>query len=96
MQTESMHIAALRRLWQVANGHSGQCRIVARFLLGLYDGPRFRFDLTDFRALDTEIFQDCLLVLRMDYSPAREVHDILGVPGAQFEDLARAWGFPEA
>jgi type II secretory pathway predicted ATPase ExeA len=29
---------ALRRLWEIANGHSGQCLVVAGFLLGLFNG----------------------------------------------------------
>lgn len=28
---------ALQRLWKIAHGHSGQCRIVACFLLGLFE-----------------------------------------------------------
>ncbi|WP_018991281.1 DUF7673 family protein [Aromatoleum toluclasticum] len=82
---------ALQRLWQLANGHSGQCRIVAAFLLGLYNGRRFPFDMTDFRGLDTEIFRDCLAVLAMDNTPKAEVHELLGVPGARFEKLADDW-----
>lgn len=84
-------LAALNRLWKIANGHTGQCKTVAQFLLGLYDGHRFSFDLTLFRALDAAIFQDCLAVLVMDYQPSREVHDLLGVPGKQFEQLALDW-----
>lgn len=84
-------VAALNRLWNIANGHSGQCRYVAAFLLGLYNGHRFPFDLTNFRCLDEEIFRDCLDVLVMDFTPWREVHDLLCVPGAEFERLASDW-----
>lgn len=45
-------LEALRRLVRIAKGDSGQCRYVASFLLGLYNGFRFKFDLTDFRAID--------------------------------------------
>ena len=83
---------ALRRLWAIANGHSGQCRIVAGFLLGLYNGEEYPFDLTDFRALDREIFIDCLAVLALDYHPEQEVHVRLGVPGDRFAQLAKTWG----
>lgn len=89
MATEQMD--ALKRLWKIANGHSGQCRYVAAFLLGLYSGSRFRFDLTDFRCLDAEIFRDCLTVLILDNRPAAEVHMLLGVPGSTFEQLANDW-----
>ncbi|WP_049780123.1 DUF7673 family protein [Aromatoleum aromaticum] len=84
-------LEALDRLWQVANGHSGQCRTVAAFLLGLYNGQRFPFDLTNFRCLDAEIFKDCLQVLVMDSRPRAEVHVLLGVPGSDFEQLATGW-----
>ena len=86
---------ALKRLWQIANGGSGQCRYVAAFLLGLYNGPRFPFDLTNLRALDTEIVQDCLTVLAMDSTRAAEVHSLLGVPSERFEQLAEDWGIKE-
>ena len=57
---------ALRRLFVIANGHSGQCRHIAAFLLGLYHGGRFRFDLTDLRCIDSELFDDCMTVLTME------------------------------
>lgn len=84
-------IEALRRLWGIAQGNSGQCRYVAAFLLGLYNGNRFPFDLTNFRALDEEIVADCLAALAMDSRPAAEVHVLLGVPGKAFEKLASDW-----
>lgn len=83
--------AALQRLYKVAIQHSGQCRIIARFLLGCYNGRRFPFDLTDFRAIDEELFQDCLAVLRMDARPEREVHLHFKFGGKKFEKLARDW-----
>ena len=85
-------IDALQRLWKLANGHSGQCRYIARVLLGLYNGQRFPFDLTDFRCIDTDVFRDCLVVLVMDHAPRAEVHVLLGLPGEDFERLARDWG----
>jgi len=87
-----MQLEAVKRLWEHANGNSGQCRHTAAFLLGLYNGMRFPFDLTNFRALDSNLFRDCLMVLSMDYAPEKEVHRVLGVHGKQFEQLAREWG----
>lgn len=83
--------AALQRLYKVAIEHSGQSRIIARFLLGCYNGQRFPFDLTDFRAIDEELFQDCLAILRMDARPAREVHLYFKFGGKKFEKLALGW-----
>jgi hypothetical protein len=85
-------VEALRRLWDIANGHSGQCRVVAGFLLGLYNGEEYPFDLTAFRSLDQEIFLDCLTVLALDYHPEQEIHVRLGVPGDRFVQLAKTWG----
>lgn len=91
MQASQDQIEALKRLWIIANGHSGQCRHVAGFLLGLYNGERFPFDLTGFRSLDTDIFADCLSVLEMDNCPAQEVHEYFPDGGRLFENLARDW-----
>jgi hypothetical protein len=77
--------AALYRLYEVAQGHTGQCRVVARFLAGLYNGDSYPFDLTDLRALDNNLFEDCMAVLRMDARHCvHEVHQY-------FEDGSRKW-----
>lgn len=86
---------ALRRLFVVANGHSGQCKHIAAFLLGLYHGGRFRFDLTDLRCIDSELFDDCMAVLRMDSQPLREVHQYFENGGQRFEDMAIKWGIKD-
>ena len=66
--------------------------MIAAFLLGCYNGGRFPFDLTDFRMLDRELFDDCLAVLRMDHAPLKEVHRYFSNDGAIFEQLASDWG----
>jgi hypothetical protein len=91
MAPNGQQLAAVARLWEHANGASGQCRHTAAFLLGLYDGFRFPFDLTNFRRLDADLFADCLLVLTMNYAPDKEVHRVLGVDGKKFELLAQCW-----
>jgi hypothetical protein len=82
---------ALRRLFAVAQGDSGQCRFIARFLLGLYNGQRFPFDLTVLRAIDVELFDDCIAVLKMDAMPKQEVHRYFENGGERFEQLAKRW-----
>lgn len=90
---ETRGAAALQRLFTVANGHSGQCRYIARFLLGLYNGTRFPFDLTDLRAIDDALFEDCMVVLRMDARlTRREVHLYVEGGGKAFERLVKDWG----
>lgn len=83
---------ALKRLMRVAQSDTGQSKRVAHFLLGLFNGDRFAFDLTDFRGLDLQLFDDCMKVLRMDYSPELEVHKYFDDGGELFERLARDWG----
>lgn len=87
--------AALRRLLPIAQGDTGQCRHVAAFLLSLYNGNRFRFDLTDLRCVDRAIFDDCLAVLQMDAQPQKEVHTYFPKGGQVFEALAAAWRIPD-
>lgn len=93
MNTETLApgVAALQRLLHIAQGHSGQCKYVAGFLLGLYNGDRFKFDLTDFRCVDTAIFNDCLEVLKMDHAPVREVHLYFKDGDKIWEQLAKDW-----
>lgn len=86
---------ALRRLLHIAQGDSGQCRHVAMFLLSLYNGSRFKFDLTDFRCIDHTIFEDCVAVLRMDYQPVREVHTYFDHGGDIWEKMAQDWRVPD-
>lgn len=88
-------IDALHRLMEVAQGHSGQCRYVANFLLSCYNGRRFRMDLTDLRVLDLELFEDCMAVLEMDYQPYQEVHKYFENGQALFEKLAKDWNIPD-
>lgn len=87
--------AALRRLLPIAQSDSGQCRHVAAFLLGLYNGNRFKFDLTDLRCVDRAIFDDCMDVLQMDSTSWKEVHTFFPKGGAQFEQLADDWRIPD-
>jgi hypothetical protein len=86
---------ALLHLWRMAQGYSSSQKAAARFLLGLYNGYRFQFDLTDFRLFDGPNFRRCMLVLAMDHTPKEEVHVMLARAmgrarhyGDEFEHLA--------
>lgn len=85
-------IASLQALVKVAQGRSGQCRYIARFLAGLYNGPRFPFDLTDLRPIDDALLEHALAVLRMDHRPEKEVHRYF-VEGSKLweEEIIHAW-----
>ncbi|RLJ64606.1 DUF7673 family protein [Sulfurisoma sediminicola] len=88
-------LEALKHLLPIAQGSSGQCRHVAAFLLGLYNGNRFKFDLTEFRCLDRKIFNDCMAVLAMDYQPEQEVQGYFEDGGRVWEQLAKDWNITD-
>lgn len=56
------------------NPTTGQARRLLRFLLGVYNGYDYPFDLTDLRALDTGLANACLDYLNYDRLGIREVH----------------------
>jgi len=87
--------AALRRLLPIAQSDTGQSSIVARFLLNLYNGQRFPFDLRYLRGLDYEPFDDCIAVLKMDSQPLNEIHEYFTNGATIFEEMARAWDFSD-
>ncbi|CAB5595909.1 Uncharacterised protein [Pseudomonas putida] len=85
-------IQALARLVPVALRETGQSRPVGRFLLGLYNGQDFPFNLTDLRSLDSGLFDDCIAVLRLDNVPELEVHEYLPKGRMIFNQLREYWG----
>lgn len=89
---EAAGIPALLRLVEVAQKNSGQPRHIRRFLLGLYNGDAWPFELNRLRNLDADLKEDALAVLRMDMSPRREVHTY--IEGG--DELWREWWHREA
>jgi hypothetical protein len=82
-------IPALLRLAEIAEGDTGQAATVRRFLLGLYNGYRFPFNLITLRGLDKVLFDDCLAVLKLDARATRqEVHHYVDNGGELFERFA--------
>lgn len=96
-----MDTDALCRLWNVTQQHDAGvsgARRAAQVLLGLYNGPRFPFDLTELRAMDGDIMRDALAVIGADAVRCqREPHAWLNLLtgrkdfGERFEHLA--WKF---
>jgi hypothetical protein len=89
--TRAAGIEALKRLIAIAQRDTGQSDVVARFLLGCYNGQDFPFDVTELRRLDIEVHDDCMAVLKMDYAPQREVHDLIEQGPQIFKALAHHW-----
>jgi hypothetical protein len=80
---------ALFRLAKIADGDTGQAATVRRFLLGLYNGYRFPFNLITLRGLDKALFDDCMDVLKLDARATRqEVHQYFDNGGELFERFA--------
>src|SRR5690554_3487835 len=67
-------LTALRRLLPIAQGDTGQSGVIARFLLGLYNGGRFPFNLNELRGIDRTLLLDYLALLEMDAYADGELH----------------------
>jgi hypothetical protein len=87
--------AALTRLLKIVFDDIPQSRLVAGFLLGLYDGARFKVNLNELRDLQADVFDDCMKVLRMDYTPYKKVHEYFENGVEIFEQMADDWGTPD-
>lgn len=86
-------LPALQRLAKIAQRDTGQAVTVRRFLLGLYNGHRWPFDLTTLRGLDRDLFDDCMALLRLDArATVKEVHQYFTNGGELFAAFARMEG----
>ncbi len=84
------HRNAALRLYNIAEKHLGTSggNTCVKLLLGLYNGERFPFDLTDLRLLDEGNLTAAMVVLHMDAAHTYcEIHvlldAILGLPLGQ-------------
>lgn len=84
-------IQALHRLIPAALSRTPTGKIIGRFLLGLYDGATYRFDLRHLHRLSLREFEDCLRVLEMDYMPEVEVHQRVDEGDSVWRELAELW-----
>lgn len=97
MNNFAEQIAALAHLFAFVEKHrgTGGGNAIAKLLLGLYNGARFPFDLTELRRLDGKNFQAALLVLELDHIPSREIHahlaSNLGRDDIQLQLESLAW-----
>lgn len=90
-QDRDAGLDSLAHLLEVAERDLGQSSVVARFLVGLYNGQDFPFDLTELRRLDDDLFEHCLAVLRLDQARV-EVHTYFPDGQARWQRLIRDWG----
>ncbi len=92
-----MDLRALVTLWNITQKHPGTsgARVSGRVLLGLYNGGRFPFDLSDLRVLDANILEAAWSVIKSDATRCeKEVQEWLNELtqridfGDRFEHLA--------
>jgi len=82
--------SALERLIRIARGDSGQCRVVANFLLAWWNAAECGgFDLTELWAVDSTIAADMLAVFEQ-LLHCRHYPDSLGY-GSEFESIVNRW-----
>lgn len=95
-----MNTKALLTLWNVTQEHIGTsgARAAAGVLLGLYNGSRFPFDLTELRVLDGGLREAAIEVINSDATRCQmEVHQWLNRLagrddfGQRFEHLAHEY-----
>lgn len=80
---------ALQRLVNIAQNDTGQAMTVRRVLLGLYNGHRFPFNLTQLRGLDDALYDDCMTVIAMDArATVKEIHEYIQNGSRLFETWA--------
>ena len=74
------------------NPGTGQVGRLVKFLAGVYNGHEFPFDLTDLRALDTELANACVDYLNYDRLGKAEVHTHLPEGGRQMQWFIKQQG----
>lgn len=91
-------LKALTHFFNLAANHDhGGARVAAKLILGLYNGTRFPFDLTELRCLDQQHLNMALALIRFDAVPRMEVHEWLNKLygrtdfGPRFERIAYVW-----
>jgi hypothetical protein len=95
-----MDTKSLIKLWNLTQQHRGTsgARVAAGVLLGLYNGQRFPFDLTELRSFDDNNLDAALSIISSDATRCqREVHEWLNHLtgrrdfGDRFEHLAHEY-----
>lgn len=94
-QTSALELLfeAAVRIWDTGGGST-----CVKVLLGLYNGQRFPFDLTDLRRMDDRLLNAALHVIHMDaYRTPAEIHVVLaelyGVDRQDISSIFENWGW---
>lgn len=86
---------ALNRLIRIAQSDTGQSYIMANFLVSLYNTNKFGFSMREFRGVDENIFEDCILVIRLDSMRKFGIHEYIDDGEEIFETLASDFRYPK-
>lgn len=85
---------SLAALLNTALRHVGTSggRVCAQLLANLYNGDRVKFDLTDLKRLDQELFEHAMNAIRLCVETMTEPHAYFENGGDLFERLIADWG----
>lgn len=90
MERARVALAKIENALRSSSG--GQSRRLVQFLAAVYNGYDYSFDLTDLRALDTELANACLDYLNYDRLGKVEVHTHLAGGGQQMQRFITEYG----
>ena len=89
LDIEALGVPALKRIMNFAEGSdTGGASVLAKILLGCYNGAHYPFDISELRRLDSQFLDDVLAVLRMDARARIEVHRHFENGGERFAALS--------
>lgn len=78
-------VPALKRLYEFSQGSSKESNIVGLFLMSLYDGRRFPFNLQLLKELSPSNLTACIAVIHLEYNARQEIYEYLALSIKDFE-----------
>lgn len=87
-------VLSLQALLKTTRQHLGTSggRVCATLLASLYNGERVKFDASDLRVLDQDLFEHAMNTMRLCHETHREPHQFFLNGGALFEEMIQTWG----
>ena len=87
-------IESLAVLLNQARRHLGTSggRVCATLLASMYNGFRVKFDASDFRSLDSTLFEHAINAIRLCQTTRMEPHQFFKNGGQLFEQMISDWG----
>lgn len=85
-------LESAERLWAVAQRDTHQSRHIAHFVMGLFNGRDYPFDLSRLMCLDERLLLDCMKVLEWSSMKSSWINDFMDRPNSDFVALAAEHG----